>query len=78
MLFSAVVVSETWLHKSNSDLFNIPGCHFVSNLRENKLVGGVGLYIQSDLNFKPRTDLQSSDKLFTVRISLCGNNATSW
>ena len=25
MLFSAVAVSETWLHKSNSDLFNIPG-----------------------------------------------------
>ena len=53
--------------------------HFISNLRENKLGGGVGLYIQSDLNFKPRTDLQSSDKLFTVQItSFCGNNVTLW
>ena len=53
MLFSTVIVSETWLHKSNSDLFNIPGYHFISSLRENKLGDGVGLYIQSDLNFNP-------------------------
>ena len=31
MLFSVVAVSETWLHKSNPDLFNIPGYHFISN-----------------------------------------------
>ena len=61
MLFSVVAVCETWLHKSNSDLFNIPGYHFISNSREHKLGGGVGLYIQSDMNFKPRIDLQSSD-----------------
>ena len=59
--FSAVAVSETWLHKSNSDLFKIPGYHFTSNSREHKLGGGVGLYIQSDMSFKPRIDLQSSD-----------------
>ena len=50
MLFSVVAVSETWLHKSNPDLFNIPGYHFISNSREHKLGGGVGLYIQSDMN----------------------------
>ena len=61
MLFSVVAVCETWLHKSNSDLFNIPGYHFISNSREHKLGGGVGLYIHSDMNFKPRIDLQSSD-----------------
>ena len=61
MLFSVVAVSETWLHRSNSDLFNIPGYHFTSNSREHKLGGGVGLYIQSDMNFKPRIHFQSSD-----------------
>ena len=61
MLFSVVAASETWSHKSNSDLLNIPGYHFISNSREHKLGGGVGLYIQSDMNFKPRIDLQSSD-----------------
>ena len=38
MLFSVVAVSETWLQKSNSDLFNIPGYHFISSSREHKLV----------------------------------------
>ena len=61
MLFSVVAVSETWLHKSNPDLFNIPGYHFISNSREHKLGGVFGLYIQSDMNFKLRIDLQSSD-----------------
>ena len=49
------------LQRSNSDLFNIPGYHFISNSREHKLGGEVGVYIQSDMNFKPRIDLQSSD-----------------
>ena len=61
IFFSVVAVSETWLHKSNSDLFNIPGYHFISNSREHKSGGGVGLYIQSDMNFKLRIDLQSSE-----------------
>ena len=62
MLFSAIAVSETWSNKSNSDLFNSPGYHLISNSKEHKLGGGVGLYIQSsNLNFKPKTDLQSSD-----------------
>ena len=47
--------------KSNSDLFNIPGYHFISSSRDHKLGGGVGLYVQSDMNFKPKIDLQSSD-----------------
>ena len=61
MLFSAVAVYEARLHKSNSDLFNIPGYHFISNSREHTLGGSVGLYIQSDMSFQPRIDLQSSD-----------------
>ena len=65
MLFSAVAVSETWLQQSNSDLFNIPGYHFISNSREHKLGGAVGLY---NLNFKPRSDLQSSDNSLYVSV----------
>ena len=60
MLFSVVAVPGKWLHKYNSDLFNIHGYHFISNSREHKLGGGGGLYIQSDMSFKPRIDLQSS------------------
>ena len=57
--FSVIAVSETWLHRSNSDLFHLPGYHFISSHREHKAGGGVGLYIQSHLEFKLRTDLQS-------------------
>ena len=32
-----------------------------SNTRKHKSGGGVGLFIKSDLNVKPRTDLQSYD-----------------
>lgn len=38
---------------------HLPGYHFISSDRENKAGGGVGLYIQSHLEFKLRTDLQS-------------------
>ena len=31
--FSAIAVSETWLHRSNSDLFYLPGYHFISSQR---------------------------------------------
>ena len=57
MSFSAVAVSETWVHKCNSDLFNTPGNHFISNSRGHKLGRGNGLYIQSDMNFKPTFNL---------------------
>ena len=62
MSFSIIGVSETWLNKSNEHLFNIPGFNFISNIRQHKSGGGVGLYIKDDLKFKPRIDLQSTDK----------------
>ena len=54
-------ISETWLDNSNDDIFNIPGYKFISNNRQHKRGGGVGLFIKDDLNFKLRSDLQSSD-----------------
>ena len=62
MSFSIIGVSETWLNKSNEHLFNIPGFNFISNIRQHKSGGGVGLHIKDDLKFKPRIDLQSTDK----------------
>ena len=59
--FYVIAVSETWLHRSNSALFHFPGYHFISSHREHKAGGGVGLYIQSHLEFKLRADLQSSN-----------------
>ena len=62
MPFSVIGISETWLNNSNDDIFNIPGYKFISNNRQHKHGDGVGLFINDDLNFKLRSDLQSSDK----------------
>ena len=59
--FCIIADSETWLHRSNSDLFHLPGYHFISSHREHKAGGGVGIFIQPHLKFKLITDLQSSD-----------------
>ena len=59
--FSVIGVSETWLNDSSKSLYNIPTYSFLSNTRKDKSGGGVGLFIKSDLNVKPRTDLQSHD-----------------
>ena len=55
-------LSETWLHNMNDDLFQMPGYKFVCNSKEHKLGGeGVGRYIQCDLKFKLRSDLQATN-----------------
>lgn len=59
MQFSVAGVSETWLNRSNADLFNFPGYLFIANFRKHKSGGGVGLHFQTGLKYKPRTDLQS-------------------
>ena len=41
--FSAFGISETWLDDATKDLYNIPGYSFLSNCRQNKLGGGVGM-----------------------------------
>ena len=55
--FSVIAVSETWLRRSNSNLFHFPGYHFIFSHREHKAGDGVGLYVQCHLKFKLRTDL---------------------
>ena len=63
--FSSIGVSETWLRDFNENLYSIPGYCFISNTRQHKSGGGVGLFIKSDLKFKLRTDLQSpNNKLY--------------
>ena len=63
--FSSIGVSETWLHNFKENLYTIPGYCFISNTRQHKSGGGVGLFIKSDLKFKLRTDLQSpNNKLY--------------
>ena len=60
---TAVALSETWLKASNEDAYNIPGYSFVSSLRntcQQKRAGGVGLYINSNLDYKTSSDISRS------------------
>lgn len=51
-LFSVISVSETWLNDTTAEQVNITGYNFVSNHRKSKSGGGVGIYLQNDLEYK--------------------------
>ena len=54
---SVIAISETWLMPSHENLFQINGYNFVCKSRNAKIGGGVGLYLDCDLNFSNRNDL---------------------
>ena len=58
--FTIMGVSETWL-KDSGYSFDIMGYDFIHNPRPNRIGGGVGIYVNIDLEFKPRPDLASRD-----------------
>jgi len=49
---SVIAVSETWLTELSQDTFNLSGYTFASKCRTNKIGGGVGLYIDSTIDYK--------------------------
>ena len=60
-LFSVIGISETWLTDCAAELFNITGYNFVSNHRKSKTGGGVGIYLQNDLQYKLHNECKLSD-----------------
>ena len=60
MPFSVIGVSETWLTHCTAELTNITGYNFVSNHRKSKTAGGVGIYLQNDLEYKLPTECKFS------------------
>ena len=53
-------VSESWL-KDSGYSFDIEGYEFIHNPRLNRIGGGVGIYVDNDLEFKLRPDLAITD-----------------
>lgn len=75
---SIIAVSETWLTELSQDTFNLIGFNFVSNCRKNKIGGGVGLYIDDDIDFKIRTDASvMSDLIECIFIEIQQMNSSS-
>ena len=50
--FSVVAVTETWTNSSIEKTIDIPGYDKIIKSRENRVGGGVALFIDSDLNVK--------------------------
>ena len=59
--FSVIGISETWLQNSSHSV-DIDGYTFVHKHRPDKVGGGVGLYITSELDYKLRDDLAFADQ----------------
>ena len=62
--FSAVCVTETWLHDSNCNLYNLPGYISIENYRTLRSGVGVGIYLKDDMEFKIRKELVQFNDLF--------------
>ena len=59
--FSVIGISETWLTDCTAELVNITGYNFVSKHRKSKTGGGVGIYLQNDLQYKLLNECKVSD-----------------
>ena len=58
--FSTMAVSDTW-PKDSGYYFDIMGYDFIHKPRPNRIGGSVGIYVNNDLEFKPRPDLAFPD-----------------
>ena len=76
--FDVYAFSETWFEENVPSLFSISDYRFLHKSRKNRRGGGVCLYLQPDLQFKERPDLQfsndSTDTLFVELENQSGKN----
>ena len=54
---TAIALTETWLSSDNEYNFHIPGYKFIANSRTDKSAGGIGIFLNNDLDYVVRTDL---------------------
>ena len=60
---TAIAISETWLSPATEDIYQLNGYSFVSNSKDNRCGGGVGIYLDNNLTFKIRNDLSIMDNI---------------
>ena len=59
---SIIGLTETWLNKNCSlDLYNINNYTFISNARNTRRGGGVGMYVRNGISYERRYDLDVSN-----------------
>ena len=75
---TAIAISETWLTESLQDVFFISGYDFISKQRTEKIGGGVGIYVNSSLNYIVRNDLcRMTNYIECVFIEIVQDNDTN-
>ena len=57
----AILLCETWHKPDTNSLISIPGYNFHGIARENKQGAGVGILVNSNLQYIIRKDLQTSE-----------------
>jgi len=74
-----IMLSETWLKEEEEKFYELPGYTFISLPRQNKIGGGVAIYISNKLSFKTRadlkTDLTDECEYIAVEVSHSKNNS---
>ena len=69
--FQILAFTETWLTQSNSSLCFIPSYEHVFTHRNDRIGGGVSIFISAELSFKRRSDLECfNDILESVFIEI--------
>ena len=61
--FDVIGLTETWLHKDNSDLYNAPGYSHINLPSEYSKGGGVSILLHSRLSYKRRDELCMSNNI---------------
>ena len=64
--FDIIGITETWLTKSNSDLYDIDIYTHFNQTRNGKMGGGVSLFVRSHINCVIRSDLCLMDNFIEV------------
>ena len=59
--FTVIGLSETWLNESNNHCYSINGYNHVSQCRNNRVGGGVSLYIKDRLSYQFRSEFSRNE-----------------
>ena len=57
--FKAIGLTETWLNEANADLYTLNNYNHIYRYREGQVGGGVSLYLNSNLVYKERRDIEN-------------------
>ena len=75
-LFSVIGLTETWLTKSSTIYYSLPGYKFIENSRTNKAGGGVAFYIKDDLDYHVHSELSLMNDIIeslSIEIKVSGS-----